>query len=310
MGVPDNVPGEPGYVHLHSTGELGLRIERALAALEDCTLCPRACGADRADQSPGYCDTMRYARVSGFGAHLGEEACLTGIHGSGAIFFNRCNIACVFCQNFDISQQTAGIEAEPADLAAIMLELQGRRCHNINFVSPSHVVPQILEAMSLAIEQGLRLPLVYNSGGYDSPAALELLDGVIDIYMPDLKYFDVAKAERYLDAADYPDVARQAVRLMQRQVGDLVCDDDGIARRGLIVRHLVMPGGLEDTRAILRFLAEEISTDTFVNLMDQYRPANRVVEREFDELNRGITPEEWQAANDYARQVGLHRFAR
>ncbi len=299
---------EPSYLQLHRRGELRRCIDRATAALAECRLCPRDCRVDREHGATGYCSTARHARVVGFGPHFGEELCLSGIRGSGTIFFNRCNLACVFCQNFDTSQHNAGITARPDDLAAIMLELQNLGCHNINLVTPSHVTAHILEALPIAIDKGLRLPLVYNSGGYDATVALELLDGVIDIYMPDIKFFNETKTKRYLDAPAYPAVVRRVLRLMHKQVGDLVCDDDGIAQRGLIVRHLVMPDGLDDARAIMKFLAEELSTDSYVNLMDQYRPANRVIQGLFEELGRPIRQEEWQTVRDHAREVGLHRL--
>jgi putative pyruvate formate lyase activating enzyme len=244
--------------------------------------------------------------MSSYGPHLGEEDPLRGWRGSGTIFFTRCNLKCQFCQNHDISQTDAGYEAEPEQLASIMLELQGQGCHNINFVSPSHVVPQIMAAVLIAAEAGLRLPLVYNTGGYDSMAMLQLLDGIIDIYMPDMKYVDAEIARRYSKIPDYPQVNQVAVREMHRQVGDLHINSMGLAVRGLLVRHLVLPGNLAGTDQIVQFLATEISPDTYLNLMDQYRPAYKA--HHFPELNRRISRLEYEAALKLARQAGLVRL--
>ncbi|RME88976.1 MAG: radical SAM protein, partial [Anaerolineae bacterium] len=259
----------PAYLRL-SDAELGRRVEAAFARLERCDLCARRCGVNRLAGELGVCRTGVRARVSSYGPHLGEEDPLRGWRGSGTIFFARCNLRCQYCQNYDISQRDAGEEVDAETLATIMLRLQMAGCHNINFVSPSHVVPQILAAVRLAARRGLRLPLVYNTGGYDSPEALELLDGVIDIYMPDMKYADSEPAHRFSRVRDYPQVNRAAVREMHRQVGDLEIDERGLARRGLLVRHLVLPNGLAGTGKIVRFLAEEISPNTYLNLMDQY----------------------------------------
>jgi len=240
--------------------------------------------------------------------HHGEESCLSGWGGSGTIFFSSCNLRCVFCQNYDISWGEEGRPVGPEELAGIMLALQRQGCHNINFVTPSHVIPQILEALPAAVEGGLRIPLVYNSSGYDAPEGLELLDGVVDIYMPDFKFWDPAVARR-LAAEDYPEAARAAVREMHRQVGDLVVDAQGLAVRGLLVRHLVLPGGLAGTAEVMRFLAG-LSRNTFVNLMGQYRPEGRVgVGGAFAEIDRRIGRGEMEEAYRAAREAGLHRFA-
>lgn len=249
----------------------------------------------------------RYAVVASFFPHFGEEDCLRGRNGSGTIFFSGCNLRCVFCQNWDISWgQTRGIVAAPDRLAAMMLELQSIGCHNVNVVTPEHVVPQILEALPLAVERGLRLPLVYNTSAYDSPDSLRLLDGVVDVYMPDFKLSTPEAARRYLKRADYPAVARESIREMHRQVGDLELDKQGLARRGVLLRHLVMPGMPEETAAILRFVAEQLGTGCYVNLMAQYYPSGRVGrDGEFPELDRRLFHEEYTQALDLAEELGL-----
>jgi putative pyruvate formate lyase activating enzyme len=263
---------------------------------------------DRLANKTAACHTGRYARVASYFPHHGEEDCLRGWKGSGTIFFSLCNLRCVFCQNYDISQYPQGEEVPPARLADMMLELQQRGCHNINFVTPEHVVPQILEAMPLAAERGLRLPLIYNTSAYDSLDSLHLLDGIVDIYMPDFKFWDSQLALRYVRAEDYPEAARQAIREMHRQVGELKMDENGLAKRGVLVRHLVMPGGIAGTEEIMRFLAEKVFPDTYTNVMDQYCPAWRVNLDRFPEINRKITTEEYEAALDDARRAGLWRF--
>jgi len=300
----------PSYVQLCKSGESLRRIERIQTLLDPCRLCSRACGARRLQGEKGRCSTTDRPRVTSFFPHFGEENCLRGFGGSGTIFFSGCNLGCVFCQNADISQQESGVEVSDGQLADMMLQLQEAGCHNINFVTPSHVVPHLLRALAQAVERGLRLPLVYNTSAYDSLPCLELLDGVVDIYMPDFKYWDPERARRYLQAPDYPQVAREVIREMHRQVGDLVLDSNGIARRGLLVRHLVMPGALDDTREILTFLAQDISSHTYVNLMDQYRPANRVGLNSYPELNRPVRTQEMQDVWRLARQAGLYHFAR
>jgi putative pyruvate formate lyase activating enzyme len=244
--------------------------------------------------------------VSSFSPHFGEEEPLVGRGGSGTIFLTSCNLRCVFCQNYDISHRMEGEEVEAKDLAAMMLRLQALGCHNINFVTPTHQVPQILEALALAAGQGLRLPLVYNCGGYEAVATLRLLDGIVDIYMPDFKFADSEAAATYADAPDYPDVARAAIREMHRQVGDLVLDEHGIAQRGLLVRHLVMPNGLAGTRKVMRFLAQEISRNTYVNVMAQYRPCG--LAHRHPAIARGITATEYREAVEAALEEGIHRL--
>ncbi|MFN3594141.1 MAG: radical SAM protein [Thiobacillaceae bacterium] len=252
------------------------------------------------------CRTGERAWVASDGPHHGEERPISGYGGSGTIFFTWCNLRCVFCQNREISQKGEGCEVSPEALAGMMLELQAVGCHNINLVSPSHVVAQILAALALAARQGLRLPLVYNTGGYDSPEALALLDGVVDIYMPDMKWGDSQAAHRYSHVRDYWAVNRAAVREMHRQVGDLVLDDRGIAVRGLLVRHLVLPGDLANTRRVLEFIARELSPNTYVNLMDQYYPCYRA--GEYPPLDRRLSAAELRAAVETARELGLARL--
>ncbi len=297
---------QPSYLELARTGELHERVESALSSLAECRLCPRECGVNRTSGEHGVCRTGRLARVCSYSPHFGEEDPLVGTMGSGTIFFSWCNLLCVFCQNWEISHEGEGEEVEAEQLAEIMLYLQRQGCHNINLVSPSHVVAQILEAVEIAAGRGLELPLVYNTGGYDKVETLRLLDGVVDIYMPDIKYASAAQAGRYSKAKDYPEVARAAVREMHRQVGDLQIDERGIATRGLLVRHLVMPGDIAGTAEVMRFLAEEISKDTYVNVMAQYRPCGEA--HKFPEISRRITDEEYAAAVRAATRAGLHRL--
>jgi putative pyruvate formate lyase activating enzyme len=299
---------EPAYLSLLRSGELVQRAEEARRHLSICDVCAWRCPVNRLAGQLGVCRTGALARVYSYGPHLGEEDPLRGWRGSGTIFFSRCNLRCQYCQNHEISQTDAGNLVDDRDLAAIMLELQSYGCHNINLVSPSHVVPQILAAVALAAQAGLRIPLVYNTGGYDSLEMLRLLDGVVDIYMPDMKYSDAANALRYSRAKDYPAINRLAVREMHRQVGDLVLDENGLAVRGLLVRHLVLPGGLAGTREIVHFLAKEISKNTYLNLMDQYRPEYNAYR--YPELNRRITREEYLQAVSLAQEAGLERLDR
>ena len=296
------------YLKLAGSGELAERAYRAWSRLEDCDLCARYCRVDRLRTIKGaVCRTGARAVVHSHGPHHGEEDPLRGWNGSGTIFFSWCNLRCVYCQNWDISQKGLGKEVEAEELARIMLELQAQGCHNINFVTPSHVVPQIIASVAIAADRGLALPLVYNSGGYDSLEALELLDGIIDIYMPDMKYGDADKAHRYSHVRNYVDVNRAAVREMHRQVGDLVLDDDGIAVRGLIVRHLVLPENVAGTDSVLGFLAGEVSVNTYLNIMDQYRPCYRANEN--SPLDRRITDREYAQALAWAEAAGLGRVA-
>ncbi|MBM2849674.1 MAG: hypothetical protein HW418_2616 [Anaerolineales bacterium] len=299
---------EPAYLRLYRTGELEQRAREAVASLSACRVCPRDCRADRLADKTAACKTGRYARVSSCFPHGGEEDCLRGWRGSGTIFFSWCNLRCVLCQNYDISQLGHGEETRPERLAEMMLELQALGCHNINFVTPEHVVPQILEALPAAVEGGLRLPIVYNTSAYDSLESLHHMDGVVDIYMPDFKIWDGRLALKYLLAKDYPEAARRAIKEMHRQVGELKMDEHGLARRGVLVRHLVMPGGVAGTRDIMRFLAREVSPHTYVNMMAQYYPAGRVTPEKFGEINRRITRQEITSAVAAAQEAGLYRF--
>ncbi len=296
----------PAYLALARSGELARRRERAAALLESCSLCPRRCGVNRLEDERGVCGVGRLAVVSSAHAHFGEEAALVGDRGSGTVFFGGCNLKCVFCQNHEISHELAGEEATPGRLAALMFRVLELGCHNLNLVTPTHVVPQILEALESAVEGGFDLPIVYNTGGYDSLDVLALLDGVVDIYMPDVKFFDPAVAKRLAGAEDYPAVVRAAVREMHRQVGDLELSDEGVARRGLLVRHLVMPGMLDDSKRIAAFLADGISRGTYVNVMAQYRPEHRSCEH--PPIDRPLSRDEWREAVRLAREAGLGRF--
>ncbi len=297
---------EPGYLRLYATGELHARAEAAAARLDPCRLCPRGCAAHRREGELGACGIGAEPVVSAAHPHAGEEPVLTGPFGSGTVFFTGCNLACRFCQNAEISQGRLGEAIAPSELAEIMVALQNRGCPNINLVSPTHQVAQILAALPEAVERGLMVPLVYNCGGYESVATLRLLEGVVDIYMPDLKYGDDAVGERLSGVPDYWRRARAAVREMHRQVGDLVLDRRGLAQRGLLVRHLVLPGGLAGSRAVARFLAEEISRDTCVNVMDQYHPAHRAAGDPL--LGRRPEPGAWEAAVATFREAGLRRL--
>jgi len=285
--------------------EMRQRAEAALASLESCEICPRSCGVNRLEGELGYCRSGRYARVSSFTPHFGEERPLVGSHGSGTIFMTGCNLDCVFCQNYDISHLGEGREVSATKLAEMMVCLADGGCHNVNFVTPTHFVPQILEALVEATEMGLSVPLVYNSGGYDSVETLRLLDGIFDIYMPDAKYGTDAAAKKYSDAADYTGVMKAAILEMHRQVGPLEVGDDGVAVRGLLVRHLVLPEKLAGTGEVVRFLAEEVSPETYLNVMAQYHPCYRA--HQFPELSRPITLREYAEAVNLARVAGLDR---
>ncbi len=298
---------EPAYRRL-SGGELRRRASEALELLRACVVCPRDCQVNRLDNEFAVCKTGRYAQVASYGPHFGEENCLRGRRGSGTIFLSYCNLRCVFCQNFDISWEGNGIAVSPERVAEMMLELQDQGCHNINFVTPEHVVPQIVEALVIAVDRGLRLPLVYNTGAYDSMDSLRLLDGVVDIYMPDFKFWDPEMARKYAKAPDYPEVARRTIKEMHRQVGELVLDEEGVAVRGVLLRHLVMPGKVAGTREVCRWIAQELSPNTYVNIMAQYYPAGKVSRTEYTEIARRITPEEYRQALHDAEEAGLRRL--
>jgi len=294
------------YQELYRTGELNDRTNKVWDLLDSCSLCPRRCGINRLRGEVGKCRTGRQAVVSSYGPHFGEEAPLVGRHGSGTIFFTHCNLRCIFCQNYTISQLGEGEAVTAEELARMMLSLQARGCHNVNLVSPTHVVPQIMESLEIAVAQGLSLPIVYNSGGYDSVETLELLDGVIDIYMPDMKYSDEKIAEQLSGVKGYPSVNRDAIKEMHRQVGDLQIDEKGIALRGLLVRHLVLPHGLAGTSEVVNFLAREISPHTYLNVMAQYRPCHKAFEN--PRLARPLSKGEFLEAVELAHRAGLQRL--
>jgi putative pyruvate formate lyase activating enzyme len=283
------------------------KIDQSLEILKSCTLCPRSCRVDRTAGETGFCRTGDKPFISSWNPHLGEEAPLVGHYGSGTIFFTHCNLGCLFCQNWTISHGDEGAEMSFDALAKLMLTLQDSYgCHNINFVTPTHQVPMILQSLEIAIDRGLKVPLVYNCGGYEALETIRLLDGIIDIYMPDFKFADPEAAEKYSSANDYPSVAKTAIREMHRQVGDLVMDSHDIARRGLLVRHLVLPDGLAGTEEVARFLVDEISPDTYTNIMAQYYPCYKASEH--PPLDRRLTNEEFRKALREAKDAGLKRL--
>lgn len=282
------------------------KVKEAENILKECTLCPRECRVDRSAGETGFCRTGDKPFISSYGPHFGEEKPLVGRFGSGTIFMGNCNLGCIFCQNYSISHLGEGVEVTWEKLADIMLSLQEQGCHNINFVTPTHQMPMILRSLHIAAERGLRLPVVYNFGGYESLHAIELLDGIVDIYMPDFKYTDSATALRYSEAEDYPETVKTVIREMHRQVGDLLIDSRGIALRGLLVRHLVLPGGMAGTGEVVRFIAEEISKNTYINIMDQYHPCYKAFEH--PPLNRRITRQEYAEAVQLALDAGLKRI--
>lgn len=296
----------PAYTSAHASGLLNRRVMEAHAHLAACTLCPRQCGAHRLGGERGLCGSGRHAAVCSAGPHFGEETPLVGSHGSGTIFISGCNLLCLFCQNFEISHDGEGTEAPPVELASVMLALQEQGCRNINLVTPSHVVPQVLAGIEAAAARGLRVPIVYNSSGYDGLQALQLLDGVVDIYMPDFKFWDAEVARACCNAPDYPAVARAAILEMHRQVGDLVVDEHGHAVRGLLVRHLVLPGAMAGTQPIMEFLAREVSAGTYVNVMSQYRPCGRAAE--VPGLGVAVSARDYRRAVDTALAAGITRL--
>ena len=295
----------PSYVRLHEEGKLNHRIQHLTEFLKECRLCPRGCGVNRLDGEVGVCQAGTELTVSSAFPHFGEESPLVGRHGSGTIFLTHCNLRCAFCQNYDISHLGNGERITSSDLARVMLRLQEMGCHNINFVTPTQYAPQILSSFPEAIEKGLRLPIVYNCSGYESLEVIRLLEGMVDIYMPDVKYLDEKHSKRFSNAPDYPEVVRQVLKEMHRQVGDLTMDSKGVAERGLLIRHLVMPNGVASSEAVLKFVAEEISVHSYVNVMDQYRPEYRA--NEYPEINRRITHKEYLEAIQWAKGFHLHQ---
>jgi len=299
----------PAYMKAFEEGVLQQRAAQAVESLRSCRVCPRNCEIDRFNNKIGVCKSGRRARVASAFPHFGEEDCLRGWNGSGTIFFGWCNLRCVFCQNFETSQHGEGTEVTAADLAHIMLDLQDIGCHNVNFVTPEHVVPQILEALVIAVERGLRLPLIYNTSAYDSLESIQLMEGLVDIYMPDFKLWDAEHCRKYLVASDYADSARAVIAEMHAQVGELKVDEQGLALRGVLVRHLVMPGLLDDTHKIMRWIATTLSRDTYVNVMDQYYPAYKAeTQPRFAEINRRTSDNEFCYAIELARTAGLWRL--
>jgi putative pyruvate formate lyase activating enzyme len=297
---------EPAYLRTFRESGFQAKIDEALARLESCDICPRRCGVNRLKGERGTCRASFLPEVSSYSPHFGEERPLVGVHGSGTIFLTHCNLRCRFCQNYSISHLGEGRDVSFERLAGMMVELQKLGCHNINFVTPTHYVPQILKALPIAIEMGLRVPLVYNSSGYDAVETLALLDCVFDIYMPDIKFASPEPAAEYCSAADYPEAARCAVKEMHRQTGDLVLDERGIALRGVLVRHLVLPEGLAGTREVMRFLAGEVSKNTYVNVMDQYYPCGYVSPH--SPLSRRISRGEYEEAISAAKEEGITRL--
>ncbi len=295
----------PSYIDLHKKGELEKRIKLLLEFLKECRLCPRACRVNRLNGEIGYCRASAELMISSAFPHFGEESPLVGRHGSGTIFLTHCNLRCIFCQNYDISHQGQGTHVTPSGLARTMIRLQEMGCHNINFVTPTHYAPQIISSLPEAIEMGLCLPIVYNCSGYESLEVIQLLDGIVDIYMPDTKFMDERFAERYSKAPDYPKVIKEVLKEMHRQVGDLKINSSGIAERGLLIRHLVMPNGVASSEAIFKFIAQEISVHSYVNIMAQYRPEYRA--HEYPEINRRITHKEYMEAIQIARSFHLYR---
>jgi putative pyruvate formate lyase activating enzyme len=299
---------ESSYISLYRNGKIQERINRSFELISSaCSLCPRKCHVDRLAGETGVCRTGEQAVVASFSPHFGEESPLVGTHGSGTIFFSSCNLLCSFCQNYDISRRMVGQMVEPDELAAIMIRLQNQHCHNINFVTPTHVVPQILQALPLAIEQGLSVPLVYNCGGYENVEILKLLEGIFDIYMPDFKFWDNSWAKRFCKVEDYQERTKEVLIEMHRQVGDLQLNEKGLAVRGLLVRHLVMPDNIAGSREVMSFLAREISPHTYVNIMGQYFPCGPA--RNDETVNRRVTAAELAAAVQAAIQAGLYRMA-
>ncbi len=297
---------KPSYIKMYKDGHLSERVQRARALLEDCRLCPRECGVNRSKNEKGICRTGARARIASYNAHFGEEEPLVGKYGSGTIFFSFCNLRCSFCQNYEISNIGEGSELDAKELADIMLALEQRGCHNVNLVTPTHVVPQILESLLLAAEKGLSIPIVYNTGGYEKKETLELLKGIVDIYMPDFKFWDNRWSERYCNASDYRERAIGGIKEMHDQVGDLKINEEGIAEKGLLVRHLVMPNNVSGTREIMDFIAGNISRDTYVNIMDQYRPCGMAYKDEY--INRRVDSKEFSIALESAEEAGLQRL--
>ncbi len=295
----------PSYINLFEKGELNKRVELLQEFIKECQLCPRQCHVNRLNGEVGYCGAGSDLMVSSAFPHFGEEPPLVGFNGSGTIFLTHCNLRCIFCQNYDISHLGRGERITLSDMARAMVKLQEMGCHNINFVTPTHYASQILASLPKAIEWGLRLPIVYNCSGYESIEVIRLLEGVVDIYMPDVKFMDEKYSKRYSNAPDYPEVIKKVLKEMHRQVGDLTTNSKGVAERGLLIRHLVMPGGVASSEAVLKFIAEEISVHSYVNIMNQYRPEYRA--NEYSEISHPITHQEYLEAIQLAKGFRLYR---
>jgi putative pyruvate formate lyase activating enzyme len=295
----------PSYIGLYEKGELVRKIQFLKEILKECRLCPRECRVDRLNGETGVCQAGSEPMISSAFPHFGEEPPLVGYHGSGTIFLTHCNLRCVFCQNYDISHLGKGECIASTDMAEAMVRLQEMGCHNINFVTPTHYTPQIVASLPEAVERGLRLPIVYNCSGYESIEVVRLLEGVVDIYMPDVKYMDKRHSKQFSNAPDYPEVIKRVLKEMHRQVGDLTINSRGIAEKGLLIRHLVMPNGVASSEAVLKFIAKEISVHSYVNIMDQYRPEYRA--HEYPEINRRATHKEYTEAVQWAKGYELYR---
>ena len=295
----------PSYITTFKTGKLAKIAEEAFKLLESCVICPRKCKVNRLKDQKGFCKTGLKARVYSFLAHHGEEPAVSGENGSGTIFFAGCNMACVYCQNYEFSQESCPArEVDSRELANIMLELQNSRCHNINFVTPTHVLPQILKALLIAIPEGLKIPLVYNTSGYELPEIIKLLEGIVDVYLPDMRYADNNMAIKYSSAPDYPQYNQAALKEMQRQVGVAQIDKSGIIDKGVIIRHLVLPQDLSGTGKIMEFIAQELSQETYISLMSQYLPCYK--SDKFPEISRRISMEEYGQAQEKMHKLGLN----
>ncbi|MFA5356179.1 MAG: radical SAM protein [Candidatus Omnitrophota bacterium] len=294
----------PAYLESYNNGKLARLVEEAYGLLESCRICPRLCKVNRLKDEKGFCKTGQRIRVCSFMAHHGEEPPISGERGSGAVFFSGCNMACSYCQNFEFSQSGEGKEVEPKVLAGFMLQLQNNGCHNINLVTPTHIMPQILKALAIAIPGGLNIPLVYNTGGYELPEMIRLLEGIVDIYLPDMRYAGNQEALKYSCAPDYPKYNQEALKEMHRQVGTARIGANGIIKRGLVIRHLVLPENISGTTKIMKFIAEELSKDTYISLMSQYSPYYKA--KALEGLARRVTAKEYESAKNAMEKYGLH----
>ncbi|MFA5410337.1 MAG: radical SAM protein [Candidatus Omnitrophota bacterium] len=293
----------PLYLAAYQDGNLERAIEESFQRLKNCSICPRKCGVNRLKNEKGFCKTGLLPKVCSFMPHLGEEPPISGTQGSGTIFFSHCDMACVYCQNYEFSQLGQGREVDFEKLADFMLQLQNLGCHNLNLVTPTHVMPQILKALSIAIGRGLKLPIVYNTGGYELTEMIKLLEGIVDIYLPDMRYADNAAAIKYSAAPDYPEYNQAAVKEMQRQVGTAEIDNSGVIKRGLVIRHLVLPNNISGTEKIMKFISQEISQEAYISLMSQYLPYHKA--RSFKELDRRLTEAEYEKAKQILEKYGL-----